>query len=222
MRLLVHVEGQTEEQFVNQVLAPYFYTRGFHAVFPRLIGNPRSRGGIRSWEMTKRDIRRHMYEDPNRIATTFVDYYGLPATGGRAWPGRAAAAGLPFAERAAHVESAMLQDLSRDPGRFIPFVMMHEFEAVLFSDCDAFARAIERPHLAPQFQSIRDAFQTPEEINDSVENAPSRRIKRIVDRYEKPIFGAIAALKIGLERIRAECPHFNNWLNRLEALVERP
>ncbi len=31
-RLLVHVEGQTEESFVNRILAPHLYTRDFSLV----------------------------------------------------------------------------------------------------------------------------------------------------------------------------------------------
>jgi hypothetical protein len=214
MRLLVHVEGQTEEQFVNEILSPHLCRRGYTLVFPQLLGKG---SGICSWALARRDISRGLDEDWGRISTTFVDYYGLPAEGGRAWPGRAEASRLAIDARAGHVESAILRDLTNgDPRRFVPYVSMHEFEAMLFSDCAAFARAIERPHLAPQFQAIRDGFQTPEEINDSVENAPSKRIKRIVDRYEKPLFGAIASLEIGLERIRAECRHFDEWLARLE------
>src|SRR5258708_3059906 len=102
MRLLVHVEGQTEELFVNAVLAPHLYSRGYHGVFTQLVGTRRG-GGICSWASAKRDIIRHRSEDPDRIVTTMVDYYGLPHKGGRAWPGRAASARLPLDQRAAHV-----------------------------------------------------------------------------------------------------------------------
>ena len=80
-RLLVHVEGETEENFVNQVLAPHLYCRGFSSVGARLIGNARQRdrrGGIRGWPSVQGDLIRHLHEDRNCIATTLVDYYGLP------------------------------------------------------------------------------------------------------------------------------------------------
>ena len=76
MRLLVHVEGQTEEQFVNEILSPHLRTRGYTLVFPQLLGK---RGGICSWTLARRDISRGLEEDRGRISTTFVDYYGLPA-----------------------------------------------------------------------------------------------------------------------------------------------
>jgi hypothetical protein len=95
---------------------------------------------------------------------------------------------------------------------------MHEFEGLLFSDCGAFSRAIGRPELESKFKAVRDQFQTPEEINDSPDTAPSKRIEAIVPEYEKPLFGALAILEIGLARIREECVHFDAWLKRLEML----
>ena len=68
---------------------------------------------------------------------------------------------------------ALLTDICREmggtfnPERFIPFVMMHEFEALLFSDCESFSRAIGRPELSAKLQSIRNQFPSPEEIDDS-------------------------------------------------------
>ena len=91
-RLLVHVEGQTEEDFVNQVLAPYLCARGFSKVGARLMGNARQRyqrGGIRAWPEARWDILNHLKEDPASISTTMVDYYGLPQGGPKGWPGRA-------------------------------------------------------------------------------------------------------------------------------------
>ncbi len=104
-----------------------------------------------------------------------------------------------------------------DRGRFLPLVMMHEFEAMLFSDCVAFGTAIGRPDLIPDFQAIRDGFENPEDIDDSPETAPSKRIEALFPAYQKVLMGSLAALEIGLERIRAECPHFRGWLERLEA-----
>lgn len=225
-RLLIHVEGETEETFVNEVLAPHLYLCGFAKVSARLVGNSRQRdrrGGIRAWSAVRNDILNHLKEDPGCLAATMVDYYGLPQIGAKAWPGREAAAGLPFPQKAPTVQDALLADICGELGdgfeanRFIPYVMMHEFEGFLFSDCERFGRGIGRPELAAQFQAIRDAFETPEEIDDSPVTAPSKRVKALVPGYEKPLLGALAVLEIGLGAIRAECPHFRNWLERLEA-----
>ena len=146
-----------------------------------------------------------------------VDYYGLPQMGGRAWPCRAASQGADPIELALRDDVALLMGPRFDRGRFLPLVMMHEFEAMLFSDCQAFGRAIERPDLIPRLQAIRDSFPNPEAIDDSPETAPSKRIRSLFPAYQKPLMGTLTALAIGLDRIRAKCPHFRDWLERLEA-----
>ena len=224
-RLLIHVEGETEEAFVNEVLADHLCRHGYQSVGARLIGNARMRdrrGGIRSWDSVRRDILNHLSDDTACIATTMVDYYGLPQTGQRAWPGRKEAASLPMQKKAGFVEAALLADVAArlggkfDRRSFIPFVIMHEFEGLLFSDCDAFGNGIGQPQLVGEFQKIRDQFSSPEEINDSPLTAPSKRVLKLVPEYEKPLHGTLAALEIGLERICQQCPHFQSWLHRLE------
>jgi len=224
-RLLIHVEGETEETFVNDLLADHLYSFGYEDVSARILGNARlreKRGGIRAWNSVKKDIVNHLKEDSNCFATMMVDYYGLPQTGDRAWPGRAEAGSLPLAQKSACVENALRDDVALALGgefetrRFLPFVVMHEFEGLLFSDCQAFAEAIARQELAQSFQSIRQQFATPEEINDSPVTAPSKRVEELVSGYEKLLFGTLAALRMGLATIRRECPHFKDWLERLE------
>ena len=103
--------------------------------------------------------------------------------------------------------------------RFVPFVMMHEFEALLFSDCQGFAEGIGGdPQLAGKFQEIRAQFDTPEHINDSPVTAPAKRVLALMPGYQKPLDGTNAALRIGLDTIRSQCPHFADWLSRLEQL----
>jgi len=190
-RLLVHVEGQTEEAFVNELLRDYLLAKGYDAVSARIVGNARlknRRGGIRPWPSVKRDIIGHLKEDPTCIATTMVDYYALPQQGAAAWPGRAKAAGLKSGERALCVEHALLDDViaemgSLNPRRFVPFVVMHEFEGLLFSDCAGFSRGIGRPALEAEFRKIRDQFTTLEEIDDSPITAPSKRVMDLVPGY---------------------------------------
>ncbi|MDP3655170.1 MAG: DUF4276 family protein [Rhodoferax sp.] len=226
-RLLVHVEGQTEETFVNELLAPHLLQHGYSTVSARLIGNARQRerrGGIKAWSAVKEDIGRHLQSDKGSVATTMVDYYALPASGVKAWPGRAEANAKPHADKATTVEAALALDLSNTLAlpnasqRFVPFVVLHEFEALLFSDCTAFASGISRPDLSADFQRIRNDFATPENINDSPMSAPSKRVEALIPGYEKPLLGVLAALEIGLEKMRQECPHFADWVGRLEAV----
>ena len=226
-RLLIHVEGQTEETFVKELLCPHLARLGWSMVSARLLGNARRRnrrGGIKSWDSARTEIARHLREDAGRVVTTMVDYYGMPRTGSRAWPGREQASSLPSPDKATTVEDALSASVQEAIGhagnarRFVPYVMMHEFEALLFSDCAAFGRGIGRPDLDGDFQAIRDAFGNPEEIDDSPETAPSKRVERLVRGYEKPLLGTLAALEIGLAAMRRECPHFGSWLDQLEHL----
>lgn len=227
-RLLVHVEGQTEEQFVNELLAAHLYASGYDRVSARIIGNARQRqrrGGIVPWRIVRKEITSHLNEDREIFATSMVDYYGLPRAGPGAWPGREAASALPYPDNVSSVEQALLEDVKQamgegfNPSRFIPFVMIHEFEALLFSDCKGFAEGIGRDVLAADFQGIRNAFSNPEQIDDSPHKAPSKRIVALMPGYEKPLMGVLASLQIGLEAMRSECPHFSAWLDRLESAV---
>lgn len=225
-RLLFHVEGQTEETVVNEVIRPHLYRHGYTSVGARLLGNARQRGqrgGIRSWPPIRTEIMNHLREDPGCLVTTMVDYYGMPKTGPDAWPERNTAGARPFPQRASVVQDAIHLDICNalgsgfDRRRFVPYVMIHEFEGLLFSDCNRFGQGIGRPDLIPRFQAIRATFSSPEEINDSDLTAPSKRIEGLMPGYQKPLYGTLAVLEIGIDAIRAECPNFRQWLATLEA-----
>jgi len=223
-RLLVHVEGQTEEQFVNEVLAPYLYNVGYTLVSPRLVGAARSRirrGGICGWPTAKNEIYKHLSGDKEALATTFVDFYALPKSGSGLWPGRDNCDHLLTLDKPTHVAARLMDDFSSDyawdvSSRFIPYVAMHEFEALLFSHPERMASAFGRVDLAPHFQNIRDLYPTPEHINDSPQTAPSKRIIGLMPKYDKVLMGNLAAIDITLDTMRAECAGFNSWLEALE------
>ena len=68
---------------------------------------------------------------------------------------------------------------------------------------------------------LRDARREtpPEDINDDPHSAPSKRILTVWPDYQKTFHGPLIACDIGLDVIRAACPHFSAWLRRLEALL---
>jgi D-serine deaminase-like pyridoxal phosphate-dependent protein len=51
------------------------------------------------------------------------------------------------------------------------------------------------------------------------QTAPSKRLRKLFAGYQKPLHGPLAIAAIGIERIRAVCPHFDEWLRRLEAVL---
>ncbi len=61
-------------------------------------------------------------------------------------------------------------------------------------------------------------------INDNYSTAPSKRISSLIPGYsrQKPLVGVLAALEIGLPKIRQECPLFDAWLAKLETLQPLP
>ena len=105
------------------------------------------------------------------------------------------------------------------PKKVFPYVQRHEFEGLLFSDVDAFAKLIGVSHTSIQaLRNIRSQFQTPEDINDNEDTAPGKRIKKVIPRYKKEVDGPLLAMEIGLDKIRTECPRFNDWVTSLESL----
>lgn len=218
-RILIHVEGQTEETFTNSSLAPYLYSIGFTNVGARLVGNARARlnrGGIRDWHLVRRDIERHLRGDNGLIAGLMVDYYALPTS----WPGRHSSNEVAVGDRGKFVELAILDDFEQVTGitgRFEPHILLHEFEALLFSDCEKFAEAIGQQDKAKALQDIVDKFDTPEHINDHPNTAPSKRMLSVIPGYQKPLFGSVGAVGIGLTKIREKCSSFDGWMARLEA-----
>lgn len=226
IRLLVHVEGQTEETFVKDVLAPHLMSRGYASVGARLLGTHAARarrGGGVPWPSVREGIVARLKADRRALATTMVDYYGMSQHGPRAWPGRVDANVRPLAARASLVQDAVAEDIRRHMGagfdarRFVPYVSMHEFEALLFSDCQRFADSIGRPNVAPEMEAILAQFGDPEAIDDSQATAPSKRILRLLPGYRKVAMGATALQHIGLSTVRRRCANFGDWLRQLEA-----
>lgn len=224
-RLLIHVEGETEETFVDEVLAPHLYNFGYSLVSARLLGNARmraKRGGIKSWISVRDEILNHLRADVGCLSTIMVDYYALPQKDSSNWPQREASNALLFEEKPKVIQDAIHADICSQMGagfnldRFIPYIMMHEFEGLLFSDPEKLAASMGEASLRDSFAAIKANFSTPEHINDSPLTAPSKRILKLYPRYEKPLMGTLAVLEIGLDTIRRECPFFNTWITQLE------
>jgi hypothetical protein len=218
----VVVEGQAEETFVNEILAPVL---GLQCVFlyPRLLGRPGHKGGRVNYPRVKTDVITLLKQRTGAYCTTLLDLYGM----GKGFPDPPESPDVKTLSRVARLEQGMKSDIQanldpkfRADARFIPYIQQYEFEGLLFSDPTGLANGISQPVLKQGFQAIREKFRTPEDINDSEQTAPSKRIKAVMSSYQKPLHGLLAAKAIGLGKIRAECPRFNNWLTKLENLAE--
>ena len=219
-RVLILVEGQTEERFVKDVLGPHFYSRQLFffptiLVTKRVKDGPNFKGGVTNFAKFQNDARRLLNSAGDALVTTLLDYYRLPTN----FPGMESRPVHGTAlQRVTHVEAAIVQHFDSLPN-FLPFLVLHEFEALLFSSVEELPRALYESRKQPEFAAIRASVVTPEEINERPEYAPSKRIEAMFPAYKKTLHGPTTAARIGLERIREECPHFNNWMNKLEAFV---
>ncbi len=219
IRVRVVVEGPTEESFVKDVLAPTLWSRRIFLV-PTILGVPGQKGGRVNYARVKKDVLAVLKQDVSEYCSTMLDFYGL----GRGFPGTPVPDSVSGRDKALNIESAMADDIAAEvphlspDARFLPYLQLHEFEGLLFSDPEAFADGIERPDLAQAFQQIREQFPTPEDINDDPNTSPSKRVSSLFRPYRKPIDGRLAARAVTVERMRKECPHFREWVVRLEAL----
>lgn len=116
------------------------------------------------------------------------------------------------------LEKAIAADIGM--GNFIPYIQMHEFESFVFADLEHLKNLFfENGQEISQLQK-ETAGMNPEEINETSEGAPSKRIISILPRYEweKASAGPLVAESIGITILREKCPHFNEWLIKLENL----
>ena len=223
VRLNFIVEGQTEETFVNQTLKPHL-SRFSVGVSARVVTTSKQRGvkfrgGLSTYAKAKRDITLWTKQDRNTDVrfTTMFDLYGLPTD----FPAYAAAVQNDPFQRVGALEDALAKDISDD--RFIPYIQLHEFEALILSDAGQLASQFDNcDEGIARLKTIVSSFDSPELINEGTNTAPSKRIIREIPEYEgsKVSAGPIVAATIGLPTLRSKCSHFAQWLDKLENLAE--
>lgn len=210
-RLCVICEGHTEAQFVKDGLEPHLRHHGL-VTTPSLLksGPGRPGGGAVNVERLARHVS-HEYHHFDHV-TTLVDYYGFGRAAGRT---------------RTQLEADLVERVSKrvsgfDPRRFLPYVQMHEFEALLFSDVEKFTWVLDGWDDAARkaLSAIRSEFPTPEDINNHPDTAPSKRILKVFrnGEYSKTEHGPLIAEDIGIAAIRRECAQFDAWIASLEAL----
>lgn len=213
---LILVEGQTEERVVKDVLNPAL--DGVLWLQPTILNTklvkdgPNFKGGTTTYGKFRNDAARLLRGAGGRLVTTLIDYYGLPTD----FPGMATRPmnARPI-ERVAHVQRAIAADLGSPPN-FVPFVSLHETEAWLFVDPKEVARTTASPD-DTELLRVAAGFRGPEDINETPEGAPSKRLLRAVPAFRKVQHGPPALARIGVDRIAAACPHFAGWMATLRA-----
>jgi hypothetical protein len=221
VEIVAIVEGPTEQIFIRDIVTPFLAKKNIFLT-PIILSKPGQKGGDVKFTRAKNDFERHLKQRPDTYLTLFVDYYGIK----KGWPGRDISVDenrmLSNSEKAKKVNDATMQEVSqlyndfRPEKRFIPFIAMYEFEALLFSDSQILADKLQVSK--EMIDNILSECREPENINDSPANAPSKRLEALSDRFKKTTTGITVAKEIGLQKIRAKCPIFNEWLTKLEHL----
>ncbi len=204
IRLAISVEGETEEEFVKEVIAERLRIYGVEP-YPILLG------GDVTLDRLASDMAELYWSFD--FVTSLVDFYGFRGKGSDT---------VEELERRIHTTVVAKINRSFDESRIFPYVQLHEFEGLLFSDVNAFTWLGVSDEILDALRNIRSRFITPEDINNSVDTAPSKRLESLMPRYHKRVDGPVVALEIGLDRIRAECPRFDKWVAHLESLEQIP
>lgn len=209
-RIYIIVEGQTEQEFVKSMIAPYLQQSGIYSVTPVLIRTSKSgRGGFVNYEHLKNDaVKLLRSQKDDFIVSMFVDFFRIPEIPQKEkWEQM-----TNHKEQVEEMEKCIKDDIK--DRRFIPYIQLHEFEALLFSSNKGFETYFTKDN-ALETQQIIDAFDNPEEINTTPSGAPSKRLLAIKDDYEKVIEGNLIALEVGMNEILIKCPRFKAWIEKL-------
>jgi len=214
------VEGQSEEIFVKQTLAPYLAERGVYVQPPIVLWTKRIpsgggyRGGVSNWNQIRRSLAPLTF-DSDAWVTTLLDFYGLPDD----VPGYQVARGPGNPrDNVAALQEQLIAEINHP--RFIPFLALHEFEAWVFCAPEVVAAHFDRESLAANVQQAVAHAGEPELINHGETTHPKARLKAMATGYKETSDGPMLMDKIGIPAIRAACPHFAAWLDRLEALAQ--
>jgi hypothetical protein len=220
--VIVFAEGQTEEHFIKQVLAPTLHGLQIY-LKPQLLPTSKSgRGGAFSVDRFLLNARNTLRQKPDAVLSCFIDLYGLDTD----FPEFAHSQTLADVhQRVTLLEQALHRRVIEQVGcradRFVPHIQPYEYEGLLFSDVEALA-AIEPTwgRALPELRTVRASFDSPEHINNSYATKPSKRLEQLLHpRYKKTTHGPRAALRISLETLERECSHFRGWMNRLRELA---
>jgi len=213
-RLIIICEGETEQEFCKEVLSPYFLEKNIYIQAPII---KKSNGGIVKWSELKKQIENHLKQDAEAKVTTLIDFYGIKAI--HAYP-KFYDASKSNKDKVVNIETGMKDEIGTAMGyRFIPYIQLHEFEALIFCSLDVMKNNFkEQEANFTELENIINSFPNPEDINDNPDTAPSKRLEKHIEGYNKPIYGACLTSEIGVKVLREKCPRFNSWIEKLEKI----
>lgn len=221
--VFVICEGPTEETFVDRVLKLPLRGLGVTVSAKTIETSPGHAGGALNYERVRRALCRFLANKSSPVVTTLFDLHRLD----KRFPRVAEAKALPdLGQRLQLLAAAFHADIVGEagcrPDRFIPYIQPYEFEALLFSDVATLAGVEpEWKKVEPILAAIRSQAASPEHINERPNSNPAAHLEREfkAPHYRKTRHGPIAAQRIGLSRMEAECAFFAGWMSRLRSLA---
>lgn len=214
-------EGQSEQEFALKVLKPYLLPYDIIIRATLLITNKKlkAQGGIIDYQQVTRDLRNMIKsakdtEYEKNFFTTMFDLYALPSD----FPGYIDSKTEAYT-RVAKIEEAFGKNINYY--RFIPYIELHEFETLVLCNIPKVCQAY--PNANRKLQELdanwrKETGGNVELVNSSRETAPSKRLEKAVQgyySYHKPQMAVVATKDIGIDALRSQCAHFNQWIEKL-------
>ena len=219
-RLVIIVEGETEESFVNNILCPYFCSKGIYNSI-QCFKTKHSHGGMSKYSYIKKDILNIIYEK-DVVVSMMIDFYRLPSD----FPGfNDLKVTQTHQEQANLLETRIKKDLEDSQNQlfdnFIPYIQLHEFEALVFASISGIDSLFERSEMDYNgLMNVIQQYPNPEDINNHPDTAPSVRLKKLISGYNKVLHGIDIINTVGMAELLEKCPRFKTWIESMvEALV---
>ncbi len=209
IRVVISVEGQTEFEFCNQLLVPFFIKNNIQLT-PIIVTTKREKcgkkykGGCINLDRVKNELQKLL---PNfDYVTTFYDFYGFKD--------------IDENITVDELETEIFRLFNNE--KLIPYIQKYEFETLLFSDSLYYEDYFDDKNAKIEIEKIINSCGGIENINNSPQTAPSKRIEKFFNSYDedynKIIDGMDIANEIGLDIIMQECSRFKSWIDRIKNL----
>ena len=219
-RLVIIAEGETEESFVNNILCPFFCSKGIYNSI-QCFKTKHSHGGVSKYSYIKKDILNIIYEK-DVVVSMMIDFYRLPSD----FPGfNDLKVTQTHQEQANLLETRIKKDLEDSQNQlfdnFIPYIQLHEFEALVFASISGIDSLFERSEMDYNgLMNVIQQYPNPEDINNHPDTAPSVRLKKLISGYNKVLHGIDIINTVGMAELLEKCPRFKTWRESMvEALV---
>ena len=223
--LIILVEGETEQEFVNRILIPYLVSRGLNTeIRPIMIEKSGGGHGYSNIQHLNNTIRPILNRADEPIVTTLIDHYGINSE--RKLPGYTAITTSDTEERIHQMEDILQAEIQKIKSYrfFIPYIQRHEFETLLFSNPEV-GFELEHDRIKEDVVNLCSGFDSIEDINCTPNGAPSKRIGRIYESHKRKYSKVSDAVDIieltGIESVLEKCPRFKNWVESLIAEVQK-